>query len=212
MIKNKHISFSISFLLHDNAFKNNELFSAVEYWKNNGAISFHFRPVFDSKNYPMIKHIWENLTAIKKLIEVYRDFIIIPDWLNAALREWSPISEPKLTVQNKMYDICYSALYRFVISPSLDGDIIKKIKIQTLQGKLELGYTNDAWISMCSYRRYDPTLGCNYPDDFDSWQKKERPKLIESINPSNSDSFCNSIICCSHEPNLQVYRDVQELM
>jgi predicted nucleotide-binding protein/sulfatase maturation enzyme AslB (radical SAM superfamily) len=205
-----HTSLSISYLLYENAFENDELINSCKFWKKNGAAAFHLRPVTEEqgKN-PELGHIREyrNRLELKDLIERYPGFVVAPEWLKQFVID--PKQEPK---QDKCYEKCYSAFYRFAISSYIREGKQPQTKVQIKgldQQVQEVTVTDDAWISLCPYNRYKPGFGCPYPSDFREWLTEQRIQLAKQICPQEDP--CRMTVCNRHELNLETAETIKRL-
>lgn len=196
-----NVSVSISCLLHKNLFESLGIMDAIKEWREIGVVSFHLRPIAGPNNAPVVNTIKVNRYNIRSLLSNYADFVVVPDWVNEIVKSDSA----NITIsQKKAFDKCYSSFYRVVISPSLDGEVIGKVAC----AGVEMSVTNEAWISQCSYRRFDEGSGQPYPDDFRKWLRSSRIEKAVSINPSDKSSFCSKVMCCRYHPNMQVWQEV----
>jgi MoaA/NifB/PqqE/SkfB family radical SAM enzyme len=202
--EHNQVSISISYLLHNNAFEDDELFKACHFWKKNGVTSFHLRPVTEvqGKNF-LSGHISPHISkiALRDLIRKNDGFVIVPDWFKRYI--FNDIE----CKQDRPYDTCYSTYYRFAISPHLieKKDYNTKTVVEGVnQDVIE---TNDAWISFCLYNRKNTDFGCVYPENFSDWLETKRIDIAKRINPKEEP--CCSAICNRHELNTQIYQYVE---
>lgn len=188
----KGVSVVVSFLLLDNCIS--EIEEACKFWKDKGATAFSLRPVTSLNGMdPKLDYNIAKGSKIKRVLDKYRGWVIVPTWF----REY--ITTGRLADDPKPYDKCYSAYYRFAISPHQTGDVGL--------GKPGLEETGKAWISLCPYRRYDAKYGCEYPEDLREWAREERLTKLEGINPAKDD--CEGIICCRDKHNRRVVKEIQ---
>ena len=127
-----------------------------------------------------------------KVIEDHAGFAFTPTWF----RGWLSGSELPQE-QRKEYDRCYSGYYRVAISPWGSTGSSHAANV----GHSELVETSSAWISFCTYRRYDAEYGCAYPGDLRAWCLSNRGEALKRINPAKR---CSKVICCRHEHNRQI--------
>lgn len=188
---NSGVSVTVSLLLLDNCIA--EIKQACQFWKERRATALCFRPVtkLHGKGLKLDYDVTVGNT-IKELIEDYNGWVFTPIWF----REFLSGKKPDY---RKGYNKCYSGYYRFVISP------YKGHGSNSNNGGLE--ETDKAWISLCSYRRYDKRYGCEYPRNLRDWSKNKRITKLEGIKPDAGD--CDSIICCRNRHNEQVAEEIR---
>ena len=206
-------SFSISCLLHENIIQNYQEFKkSINNWKEIGVVSFHFRPLLDERKKPILDAIKRNAFPLRQLIQEYPNFVIAPEWLIKLINNSCDGIDDHSTIGNTInYDKCYSCFYRMIISPIYSNSNKDKttIKLYAKNSTQNADIVNDAWISLCSYRRFNEDTGCIYPEDFYEWLSSGRIDLANKINPKYA--FCSDILCCRHEPNNQTYSDISSL-
>jgi organic radical activating enzyme len=190
-----HLDVSVSFLLtKDNV---NELTTAMDFWKGSRVTSFNPRM-------PMGKHgCWlltdkhsKSLRRKLKSIPWKRyppNWLIVPDWLHDWIQDGS---KPNALWA---FSRCYSAFYRVGISPGLDTT---PEQTDPAGAPIE---TNDAWLSLCPYHRYDRSYGCKYPRSLVDWCGESRAVAVDRIRPY----WCETVdkVVCSrvaHNTAVQV--------
>jgi hypothetical protein len=189
---------SISYLLSYESF--NELEDACSYWHKNKALSFHPR-IYTNKFgiNPQFNFYAKNeknnaRERLKVLDEKYsKGWFVMPEWL----KDWvHHASEPSL--YSSELTKCYSSLYRIGISPITNG----AKPIENGEQKSDFSFTDNAWLNMCLYRRYDTKFGCFYPDDLASWWESDtREKLITKDKLAD---YCDATICSRYYSNKQI--------
>ncbi len=173
---------SISYLLTEDS--EDDLEEACRFWHEKGAHSFHPR-------LPMHRHGRGYMDAfhqrewLEQLGSQYGDWFVVPKWLPDDGMAGPADGAPH----------CYAGYYRFAISP---GTIDEKGDGLTA--------TDKAWISLCTYYRYEEEFGCPYPDDLARWYSEERPALLERIRSRRA---CASTICSREETNRAIEERVK---
>jgi len=195
-------SISISCLLYDNIFKDDELLRSCEFWKKKGATSFHLRPV--AELHGKIKNldsVYNNRFLIRHILQKYKYFAIAPEWF----KDYISKDDRELPAQTKNYNHCYSAYYRFAISPyKILNTEYNHISIPGIDN--EVAVTNDAMISLCTYNRLEPNFSVNYPDNFTNWLSRQRIEKAKTIDPKTEP--CNSTFCCRADMNLETAQSI----
>jgi sulfatase maturation enzyme AslB (radical SAM superfamily) len=168
----EHVEVGISYLITRNNV--GELAAAMEFWKKSAVKSFNPR-------FPLGKHgRWQPPPEHSEIRETLQsipwgrypsDWLVMPDWFLDWIRDGS---EPS---QVWAFSSCYSAYYRVVISPYWDATLSAN------EGLTEPAETDQAWLSLCPYHRYEDAYGCLYPDDFTKWSSDHRLGLVERIRP-----------------------------
>lgn len=184
------VSITISSLLFNDTISN--LPKTIDFWRNKRVTSFALRPITDIHGVnPVLDYSESEKGIINDLIKKYDGFVYAPSWF----LNWINKGEYPNIV--KTYDKCYSAYYRMAISPFNSKISGKEYKIDDVS----LNETANAWVSFCSYRRYDDKFGCEYPTELNDWLRKDRQDSLNLMNPS---SDCKEIICCRHDCNKYV--------
>lgn len=188
-------SVTVSILLYKNCI--DELEDAYAFWEKKNIASMHLRPLTSKHGKaPMLSYTPIEYHKIKKVIEESNGFVTTPNWFY----KW--LQNPGEVQTSKSYNKCYSAYYRIAISPW--GNTERK------NYKKEFTETDSAWISLCTYRRYEKKYGCEYPKDFNSWVEQDKSQIAEGINPNISD--CKNIICCRDDINCQTEKEIFEIL
>jgi len=196
LIRENGIPISISYRLVPKASKlvkdEGNIFEAMDscrFWKKLGARQFSLRPMTAAGGVEPLPLSGEELGVLERIQEdkELAGFISMPAWLRH-----EPLTS-KNPPEPKEYETCYSALYRIVISPrrrtQSDGTDFHPGNFSE---------TDEAWISLCSYRRLDERFGCPFPKDFGSWMIDKRISDIKRINPKMQ---CENVLCCRHSYN-----------
>jgi len=183
------VPISISYLLHKKSI--DESVAACQIWKEKNASAFILRPITNiyGKS-PMLDYTLDDKSVLKNVIKDNKGFVYAPKWFENWLNENNNNTNEKYKNQEKEYKTCFSGYYRLAISPFI-----------TKKPNNEFIAVDDAWISLCTYRRYDEGFGCEYPKNLKTWTQMERGDLIEKIDPS---SKCKKIICCRDDYNNQI--------
>ncbi len=188
------VSVTISFLLYKDSI--DEIEGACRFWKEKHASAFILRPITEQfGKSPELAYNPGEKDKIRELINSYKEFVFTPPWFQRWVNENKPLP---LREQPKGYDTCYSGYYRVAISPYYVTDSFRIVTIEDI----EMTETSNAWISFCTYRRYDSDYGCEYPQNLKMWSEMEREELLTKINPSTQ---CSEVICCRDEYNRQIY-------
>lgn len=189
---NRGVLVVVSFLLLDNCIR--EIQEACRFWKDKGATALSLRPVTEvCGREPAIRYDFTQGHVIRKIVECYRGWVIVPDWFRKFLLTGK---EPDYV---RPYGRCYSAYYRFVISPY-------KTSIDHVQ-ESGIEETDEAWISLCPYHRYNERYGCEYPENLEEWAQGERITKAEGIC-SIMDN-CHDILCCRDKHNQRVAEEIR---
>jgi len=191
----KHnITLTLSFLLYKNSIS--EIDDACDYWSKRGVAAFILRPITGLCGMnPELDYSSKEKDMIKQVLDKYKTFVFTPSWFES----WLNGNEYNTQLTLKQYNQCYSGYYRIAISPFNGG--AKDSKKITIDNNTTMSETSNAWMSLCTYRRYDPAYGCKYPQNLKGWIKRERKKILSKIIPS---SRCNEIICCRDTYNKQI--------
>jgi len=190
---NAQVTVSISFLLHKESI--DELDEACKHWKEKGAAAFILRPVTDQNGrLPSLEYSEDEMNKIKIVIQKYMGFVFTPPWFEL----W--LNDRNKEVEEKEYDECYSGYYRIAISPYTN----KTGRSHSIADG-EMAEVNNAWISLCTYNRYNGLYGSEYPSDLKSWCEINRERDVQKIKPHID---CKGIICCRHAYNKQIHDDL----
>ena len=185
------VPLTVSFLLYRDSVR--ELSSACEFWRSRGAKAIVLRPVTNIGGVsPILKYSENERQDIMRVLKDHQGFALTPTWF----RRWL-FEKQVVAATSKPYDECFSASYRIAVSP-LEGK--EGNRTHHVDG-VALTETDDAWLSLCTYRRYDPSFGCLCPLDLAEWMRNDRQTALDRIVPSKA---CNSVICCRHEYNMQI--------
>ncbi|MFC1888956.1 TIR domain-containing protein [Thermodesulfobacteriota bacterium] len=181
---------NISFLLRpsqDGSIGNiGELSSACKFWQEAGAKQFCIRPITEPGGTSPRLPTGNEAEIVRSVLARFGDFVSTPDWFRQSL------AEGRIAPQPKAYRICYSAMYRIVISPwrpnaePREGDPGAPID------------TDLAWMSFCSYRRNDRASGGVLRKPFEQTWRQLRGEKAEWLNPHQ---MCNEVLCCRHTYN-----------
>ncbi|MDD5772447.1 MAG: metallophosphoesterase [bacterium] len=186
---NQGIPVSISILVRPEIV--NELESAVNFWRNAHATAIILRPLTARNGKgPILPSKTDDSQTILSILNKNKGFVLTPFWFHNLLQ-----NHPE--TQKKDYYTCYSGYYRIAISPYNESCPKAEKEIESIP----LTQTNDAWISLCTYRRFDPNFGCKYPSDLNQWLKDYRQQILNKIDPSKN---CNEIFCCRDGYNRQI--------
>lgn len=179
-------SVTISFLLtRQNV---HEVAMACAYWRAHHASAFIIRPSTPrGGEIPDLAWMARHRKTLDAALRDYQGFAFTPKWFETYLATGRPDA-----TQQKSYRTCYSAYYRVAVSPYGGRE--------AGQGA-DASETDQAWISLCTYRRYNEKFGCRYPKDFKSWRASERFTRLADIDPS---AQCSRILCCRDECNRQI--------
>jgi sulfatase maturation enzyme AslB (radical SAM superfamily) len=194
----EHVEVGISYLLTGENV--GELAAALEFWKGSAVKTFNPRlPVAEGGGWqarPEHTRVREELQSIQ-WGQYSSDWLVIPDWLLDWIRNGSE-PNPVWAFSN-----CYSAYYRVVISPYLDGTR------RAVGGSTELVETDGAWLSLCPYHRYDGAYGCVYPSDLATWCRKMRWACVERIRPESCET--DGVVCSRVAHNTAVQAEINAL-
>jgi sulfatase maturation enzyme AslB (radical SAM superfamily) len=189
---------SISYLVRPSSVEQigniSELRKACEFWRANGARQLSIRPMtLPGGSTPDLPRSDER-KAVRDVLLTFGDFVSTPDWF----RQWLfAKNEQCMPSQPKNYKTCYSAFYRVVISPCQADDHSREAGLNSSPKE-----TENAWLSLCSYRRYDSRFGLFLPRNLVRWiQSKERVQYIERLNPARN---CQNVLCCRDSYNRQI--------
>ena len=186
-----NVSVTISFLLYEKSI--DEIDKSCKFWQKTKASAFVLRPITEIGGVsPRLTFSSQQKKKIKTVLEKHKGFVFTPKWFETWIMKGTTT-----TTENKEYKECYSSFYRMAISPYGNGSS-KEIEIEGVKIKA----TDNAWISLCTYKRYDPNFGCEYPKSLEDWCQNERKNLISKIVPSNQ---CNDIYCCRHKHNEHIH-------
>ncbi|MFC1634990.1 hypothetical protein ACFL5Z_09120, partial [Planctomycetota bacterium] len=144
------------------------------------------------------------LSILRNLMNGFKkrgNFAIAPEWLKAYISK----DNPEVPKQEKEFDRCYSAYYRFAISPYKEKTTEYK-KVRLPENNNEVSISDDAIISLCTYNRFNPDYSVIYPDDFINWLSLGRINKANAIDPQSEP--CNSIMCCRNELNSETAQNI----
>jgi hypothetical protein len=138
--------------------------------------------------------------TLHRVREQYGEWVVIPDWVSSwvgAPRAGDPTEAPG------QYGRCLSAYYRIGISPAEEGPSLGKV---VLSDSTSLDVTDEAWISLCLYHRYDPRFGCAYPKDLAEWARGGRMQTVARLDPRKA---CIGTLCSRTAANEYVENAVR---
>jgi len=164
-----------------------EVMDSCAFWQNRGARQFALRPMTRMGGGSPVLLSDEEREVVRQIIPEFGDFVSTPDWFRNWLRDGDEVA----LHQSKDYDECHSAFYRMVISPWQQEQ-------HQSEGRAD---TDKAWLSLCSYRRYDPSFGVQLPDDLQTWLIETRPGTVQAFEPRKR---CKDVLCCRHTCNKHV--------
>ena len=134
-------------------------------------------------------------------MDKYKNFVITPEWF----KDYISKNEIEIPKQKKEFSQCYSAYYRFAISPNIiPNKKYKNISISGIDKKVVI--SNDAMISLCTYNRMDPKFSVVYPNNFINWLSTQRIDKATLINPKLEP--CRSALCCRYDLNLETAQNI----
>jgi sulfatase maturation enzyme AslB (radical SAM superfamily) len=187
------VSVSLSYLLHKNVIP--ELERACKDWKDRHASAVILRPITGMHGIrPYLDYSPSDKEMIKKVKKENNELVHIHPWFLNALENQDNYLVPK------SYPVCYSGFYRIAISPT-DGTTMTPVEINDNGKKISMVETDKAWISLCTYQRYEKHFGIAFPDDFSSWVQSGRMEKLREIDPAHD---CKDIICCRDLYNQQI--------
>jgi molybdenum cofactor biosynthesis enzyme MoaA len=211
-LRSRGVAASVSYLVREDSL--DELESACAFWHGRldggqrRALEFSARIPMD----PGGKWLWsapskkEVRRTLRKLAGEYKEWFVVPGWLKEWSTDTSESAEtPKDPVGPKDVDHCYSAYYRFGISPDhrvAKGDPEHAAGLPTVvaaDGVTRLRVTNEAHISFCLFRRYEgPPFGCEYPshdETFAQWARNKRISVLQQLKPQRDcqGNFCSRV-------------------
>jgi hypothetical protein len=126
-------------------------------------------------------------------------WLITPDWLLDWIRDGS---KPNPVWA---FSTCYSAYYRVGISPFVDA------ASKTTVDSEGITVTEDAWLSFCTYHRYEDRYGNKYPLSLANWcQNGERQDRIALISPHRCETI-DRIVCSRVAHNTTVQAEINQL-
>lgn len=185
------VSVTITFLLHRDSIS--EIADSCSYWKGKHASAFILRPLTDQfGKSPELSFSEPEKDIMRNVLNAHIGFAFTPSWFQDWLCKDRPVQQ-----QQKGYDQCYSGYYRIAVSPYETTGSPRKVSIEGV----EMVETSNAWISFCTYRRYDAAYGCEYPQNLRAWCQTGRQEILKRIDPTMQ---CNGVICCRHEYNKQI--------
>jgi hypothetical protein len=189
------VSVTISYLLFRNTI--NEIYGACKYWKRKGASALILRPLTGPQGKsPELGYSQVEKEIIKKVVKDNTDFVFVQPWF----QNWLNGAKPP-TIEHKEYATCYSGYYRIAISPYRSTRTSHRVTVDDV----DMNMANSAWITLCTYRHYDASYGCEYPNNLKDWLHNDREVALARINPSFQ---CDGIICCRHEPNRRIFEQI----
>ncbi len=168
---------------------------ACRHWRRKGATSVVLRPQTDAGGTSPRRLQDRELRQLESVLDEYRGFALAPPWLES----W--ILTRDFPDSTKKYTTCYSAAYRMAISPGMPQGSVREWSLanQTFRE------TEEAWISLCTYRRYHEPTGLRYPRrqgnpqtgeprSLADWAAGQRADQVRTmLNPSRD---CGGIFCC----------------
>jgi molybdenum cofactor biosynthesis enzyme MoaA len=177
---------SVSYLLTTGSLR--ELENACAFWSRAKAEAFMPR-ILMRPNGKWLEPDSMVRIALESVLRQHQSWVVVPPWLTEWLRN-KPASRTQ-HAQNQ-FRFCYSGAFRLVISP------LAKVSKQTTAAQAEgasahQDETDDAWISSCSYFRYENSTGCEYPADFSEWCKNKRAQFLAKISPAAG--LCTGVVC-----------------
>ncbi len=187
------VSVTISFLLHRESI--HEIEEACEFWQGKHASALVMRPLTEQAGKtPELTYSEDEKNVMRAAISKYEGFVFVPAWFQNWLNADQPPQE-----QQREYSTCYSGYYRVAISPY---PVAGSSRRSTIVEGVKMDETSCAWLSLCTYRRYDPDFGCEYPQNLRAWCQTERQGVLSRINPQMQ---CDEVVCCRHEHNRQIH-------
>ncbi len=197
----RDVPVGISFLVtEENA---HELPDAMRFWKGCSVSEFNPRvPMGPHGRWQMTEKRRKTLLKVLRSIkwaEYEPHWAVTPDWL------WDWISEGTEPSSVWAFSTCYSAYYRFAISPYNPQGTTPPDDPPN-----RLTKTSAAWLSLCPYHRYDESFGCPYPDDLAEWCKDQRHHVVRTIDPAWCEKN-DKVVCSRVAHNTTVQAEIKRI-
>jgi 3',5'-cyclic AMP phosphodiesterase CpdA len=180
-----HVRVGVSCLIDENS-ERSEVEGFYSRWTHEYPVDYvALRPATDPKGRVLLRPDDDVMAYLRELGDARN--VKLPSWLD--LRSWEPAN------QSVDSDICYSQLYRVVVSPGRTP--LGGTRMDSLRDGVKASPTERIWVSRCAYRRYRDGMGEEMPVGFFAdWWREGRVHGARSIVPREQccDIVCNRIV------------------
>ena len=124
------------------------------------------------------------------------------DWFSRWIRGAQEMEHTNVTAPT-----CYSGHYRMAVSPfvrAADQENTKRRTVCGVRGMLE---TDQMWVSLCTYRRYNPRFGFEWSGDMPTLLAR-RAQIMKDVEPLK---VCQEVACQLADHNATMHEAVSRL-